>query len=201
MEAVELLMSGFEYAWRVRPMSGEQFAGDACWIVEHGSRLQATLVDVLGHGPQAAELAEKVHGWLKRRPLVEPGALLRDMHRQFKGSRGMVAASALLDEDGLICSAVGNIVVRIAGQHARQHVNQDGVIGYIMAEPKDARYPFAARDVLIMHSDGLSSRFEPELFPGMDERSCGDIAEALMQRYARSTDDASCVVVKRQACS
>lgn len=193
-------MRGFEYAWRVRPMPGEKAAGDVCCITGCEVRLQVTLVDVLGHGREAAELAGQVLDWLKARPLTEPACLLREMHRQFRGSRGMVAASALLDEEGLTCGAVGNIFVRIAGRHARQHVSRDGVIGYIVAEPRQARHPFTEGDLLIMHSDGLSSYFGDEALAGMDERSCEEVVDLLMRQYAKETDDASCAVVRRQAC-
>ena len=51
-------------AWLSRPREGESVNGDAVIVRRHGDAVLVAVVDALGHGPKAAEVAEASTEWL-----------------------------------------------------------------------------------------------------------------------------------------
>lgn len=188
----------FDYACDVRPMPGEELSGDCCLVRVDGDRLMAVLVDVLGHGPEAGELAGDIRTWLTKQETSQPVRMIEAMHEQFRGSRGCVASILLWDrERGILSySGIGNIMTRIAGKRIRQLVNRDGVIGYRMVRPVEWTEPITAGDIVLMHSDGLSSRLDERVFGEGAKLSSAEIVKRLMTHQAKQSDDASCIAIQ-----
>jgi len=191
-----------ETGLEILPMPGEQRSGDTGMIEAKDGLLTATLIDVLGHGDQAADLADKTSRALSAWGDLQPLDTIERLHQQFRGSRGMVASCASIHADTGILEycGIGNISARIFGSRTHQFVNRDGVVGYRMVSPKTHMFQLQAGDVFIMHSDGITSRFYNEDIGSKLDLPAQKIAEHIMHSYNKGTDDTSCLVVKVHTC-
>jgi hypothetical protein len=188
-----------DYYGLVRPKIGYRDAGDAVILAAHGGNLLAGVVDVLGHGPEAHDVAMKAQRFLDNGS--EPGdpvELLRGLHGALMGTRGAAAGLAVLDTaEGLARYAgVGNIAIRRFGTIADRLVSIDGIVGATMRTPREQQMRLSPRDIVVIYSDGVRDHFElrdyPELLLGDAEK----IARTVIRRFGKEHDDASCVVVK-----
>ena len=193
-------MTMFDCAIRIDAMPGEQCSGDNGVIQQRDHLLTAVLLDVLGHGAEAASLAAAVKQHLDGRDLnaVEPLALMLDLHETFRGSRGLVASIAAIngDTEELTYCGVGNIGVRILGANATMMVNRDGVVGYRMVPPRQQTFSLTDQDTLLMHSDGIQSRFDTDSVAQAAQCSAQALLDCLFKSYVKGIDDASALVVR-----
>jgi phosphoserine phosphatase RsbX len=188
-----------DYYGLVRPRVGYHHAGDAVVIAAHGGKLLAGIVDVLGHGPEAHEVAMIAQRFLDNG--LEPGdplELLRSLHGALRGTRGAVAGLAVLDvAEGLVrYVGVGNTAIRRFGTMAERLVSVDGIVGGAMRTPRQQQMRLSPRDIVVMYSDGVRDHFElrdyPELLLGDAEK----IARTVIRRFAKEHDDAACIALR-----
>ncbi|MBA3685488.1 MAG: serine/threonine protein kinase, partial [Planctomycetes bacterium] len=97
-------------------------------------------------------------------------------------------------------SGIGNIAGAILrGGELRSMVSHNGIVGNQLRKAQEFSYPWAADALLVMHSDGLQTRWNLDGSPGLPSRHPSVIAAALHRDAARGRDDASVVVVKQEA--
>lgn len=185
---------------RARPMPGQEPAcGDAGLVVADESACFVALLDVLGHGPQAAEVAGVAEAYLAahcREPLPE---LMQGLHEHLKGSRGLVAFLARFDLDtGLFCYVgIGNIAAKVFGpDDPASLLSKDGVIGYMMSTPREKSVRLLPRDIVLLCSDGVREHFDPLDYPGLLSGDAQTITAAVLDRLSKTGDDASCLVLR-----
>jgi negative regulator of sigma-B (phosphoserine phosphatase) len=176
----------------------EAECGDTGVIKELDGRCFLALVDVLGHGREAHDVALTAQAYLELNCRQEPVEIMQGLHTCLKGTRGAVAAICRLDTatGELIYVGMGNIVVRVLGPRAVRFVSRDGIVGYMMSTVKKQALKLLAGDVLVMYSDGIKEHFElsgtPEILKGTAE----SIATVLLKQFCKENDDASCIVLK-----
>ncbi len=193
----------FDYAMDTHPLPGESCCGDTGVIRCQGHQLQATLVDVLGHGAEAAALASDIHDQLATMPLTAPEPLLLQLHEDFRGSRGFVASSILINGNSgqFDYCGIGNIQARIATPQQHQFVNRDGVLGYRIVKPVTHSGKLIDDSILIMHSDGLSSRFRHDAFMAVSRQDCQHMLAHMFRHYDKHHDDSSCIIIRWRPCN
>lgn len=180
------------------PYPGETANGDG-WTakpVERGRRIM--VVDGLGHGELAHDAAlAACDAFQKATGSVSDTLMV--IHDALRGTRGAAVAVAELDlESGLVrFSGVGNISATIVDPNARRSaVSLYGIVGHQMREAREYTYPWSAESTLIMHSDGLTTRWDLDAFPGLLGRDAVLIAGVLWKDYRRQSDDSTVVVVR-----
>src|SRR4051812_10795955 len=95
-------------AWLSQPRVGESVSGDAVVVRRHGNAVLVTLIDALGHGPRAAEVADAAVDWLGTAEEPDTSGLVNGLHRKLVGSRGIAALLLLISAKGLEACSVGN---------------------------------------------------------------------------------------------
>ena len=180
----------------VRPIVGETVAGDACLVDACACGVVVAVVDGLGHGPAAAAASSAFLECLRAHrdePLPEIFAIA---HRAMLKTRGAVAVVARFDEAAgrVELAGLGNVTVLLAGHGAdpKHVVVPPGVVGGTFRTIRSHVDPFAPGDVLVMHTDGVRSRFDWRL-PGCP--SPADLAQTIVAQHGKTTDDAGCAVV------
>jgi len=183
-------------------LAGEIECGDTWRIADAGDRCALLVADGLGHGALAATAARDSALTFAARPFDAPAELLAAMHERLLGKRGAVAACAQLhlEEARVDYAGVGNIHGSIVGRESsRGLVSHHGTLGFTWARPRQFAYDWPAGDLLIMHSDGLSSRWNLAHLRGLHALHPALIAAVLYRDLGRARDDATVVVVRRRA--
>jgi len=176
----------------------EDECGDTGVIKEFDGRCFLALVDVLGHGREAHEVALTARAYLEQNCYKEPVEVMQGLHMCLKGTRGAVAAICRLDTatGELTYVGMGNIVVRVLGPRAVRFVSRDGIVGYMMSTVKKQESKLLVGDVLVMYSDGLKEHFELSGFAEILAGTAESIATGLLKQFGKKNDDASCIVLR-----
>ena len=178
---------------------GETVAGDAWDIRIDDGNASIIMADGLGHGPVAAEAAdEAVRGFAKA--TGSPAAMLERLHPALRATRGAAVAIAALDANaGTISYAgAGNIAGRtISGVEDRSLMSQHGTLGVQIRKLQDIVYPWPDHAIVVMHSDGLATRWNLKELGGLLQADPAVIAGWLLRDHTRGHDDVTVVVLKR----
>lgn len=179
------------------PYGMETVSGDGWAALLEPGRSVYLMADGLGHGP-AASLAQKAALASFMRSAHKPTKeILMAAHGALQATRGAAVAVAEIDhERGLLRYAgSGNIAAQIVtGATARSLVSMNGTPGHSMGTLQEFSYPFAAGSLLVMHSDGLATRWSLTDYPGLATRHPALIAGVLFRDYSRRRDDATVLV-------
>ena len=95
---------------------------------------------------------------------------------------------------------VGNISgVLISGGQSRNLVSHNGIVGHTMRRVQTFDYPFGKDLTLIMHTDGINTRWKPSAFAELGVFHPAMIAGHLWRNETRGRDDAGVVVLRGAA--
>ncbi|QSQ27710.1 SpoIIE family protein phosphatase [Pyxidicoccus parkwayensis] len=178
-------------AHQSRPKLGEVRNGDMALVRTEGSHTLLVVVDALGHGTAAAEVAAEARRCLERMPLdggVEP--LMDAVHAALRNGRGAAIMMGLFDGKTLQCGGVGNVELRARGTRVPV-VPTPGILGQSMRSLRTVSAVLAPGDRLVLFSDGLSFRLDLETARKLPPN---EACMLLMERYARPSDDATVMV-------
>jgi len=188
-----------DFAIRTRALLGDsELCGDLGLGQEENGIYTFVLLDVLGHGKEAHQLALTANDFINRNINEDAVSLIKELHQQLYGSRGLVMAVVKVDAQNEIMwySGIGNITARTYGMTGKSLVFKDGIIGNGEIWPVLTRNRFQYGDVLILQSDGVKEHFCIEDISLFLIQSPEIIADTIMKRYGTKFDDASCIVVK-----
>ena len=178
-----------------RPMPGETQCGDHVAVVSTAGVFTVVVADGLGHGPHAAEAAQAAVAHVTANPLADLATLLRDCDRALAGSRGAAVTVLRVDmvAHRLSYAGVGNVELRGETRLPVRPVNAVGIVGGRFRRVRASEHDLSPGDVLLLHTDGLSSRVDLRL--GRD-LPVTEAAQTLLDAGAKSHDDAACVLIR-----
>ncbi len=189
------LHAGLEIGVAQAPYPGEEVCGDA-WASSESAIL---IADGLGHGfqaAQAAQVAVKAFEWNRR-------AAARDVvdaiHLALRATRGAAVAVASVEPERRLVwfCGIGNISgVIVAAGNRRGLVSYNGTAGHEASRIAQLEYPLPEGALLVMHSDGISAKWDLASYPGLASRHPSLIAAILYRDFRRRTDDATVVVAR-----
>ncbi|HKC09131.1 MAG TPA: SpoIIE family protein phosphatase, partial [Methylomirabilota bacterium] len=155
------------------PKTGEDVCGDGFSVAADAACPAVMVVDGLGHGPGAADAARLAVACFESAPERPPAEQVAVIHDALRGSRGAAVAVARIDPArGVVAySGIGNIGGAIvAGDATRHLVSGNGTAGHNASRINEFAYPWPDAALLVMHSDGLVSRWQIERYPGLPSR-------------------------------
>lgn len=193
------LESGLELGVVCQALPGETACGDA-WAVASSATSATTLVaDGLGHGGDAALAALGAVDAVMARPGQTAAMLLEDAHLALRATRGAAVSVVRIDmlEDRLVLAGVGNVACHVwNGAARRQLVSHNGIVGSNMRKVQEFDAPWGADGMLILHSDGIGSRWNLDDYPGLAACHPAVIAGVLYRDFCRRRDDATVLVLR-----
>ena len=179
-------------AWLSRPREGESVNGDAVVVRRHGDAVLVAVVDALGHGPKAAEVAEASAEWLAAAHDVGGApSLIAGLPKHLQGTRGAAARLLVISSTGLEACSVGNVELRSATGKL-PFVLTPGVLGVRLRQPKICVSPSLIADRFVLHSDGISGRFD---IKAHRSHAPPAVATQIFGAHRHAHDDATVVVV------
>jgi anti-sigma regulatory factor (Ser/Thr protein kinase) len=187
----------FQWSAVSTPALNESVCGDTWRVAERNGEIALMVADGLGHGPLAAEAATLAAEAFQERLFDSPGAFCERAHRALTGSRGAALAAAHVSASALRYAGVGNISgTLVSPTHSRGMFTQNGTVGLQVRKVQQMDYEWDDRAMLIMHSDGLTSRWSMDAYEGLLARHPAIVAGVLHRDCTRGKDDATIVVVR-----
>lgn len=183
------------------PVRGEEASGDGLHIQLRPGGWRLLVADGLGHGPFARDASQRAVAASRENPDGSPARLLEACHEALRSTRGAAVAVADVDlEAKTVCFAgIGNITGVIEAARRGQHlVSLNGIVGQGTAKIREFSYPWPAGALLVMASDGLSTRWRLDAYPGLGVRHPSLIAGVLYRDFGRPRDDATVAVVRER---
>jgi anti-sigma regulatory factor (Ser/Thr protein kinase) len=181
------------------PYPGEHFCGDGWDCYSSPERTLVLLADGIGHGREAHEAAQEAIASFREHADLGPGEILSYLHDALRKTRGAVAAIAEIrpQQKSLTYAGVGNIsAVLLAAGGSRSLVSHNGTLGLAAPRIQEFSVEWPVDAVLVLHSDGLQSRWDLSSYAGLLAKHPSVIAGALLRDFRRQRDDASVVAIK-----
>jgi hypothetical protein len=179
------------FAHESRPRAGEKENGDRAVAFERDGRLILAVIDGLGHGPQASAAASAAAAEIGRADFAGgPAVVVRAVHEALRGTRGAVMTLVMVGESAIETCGVGNVALRLSGGIKHSFIPNAGVLGHNLRVPRTARSA-RVRGRIILHSDGISSRFDPDAVRELDPAAA---CARILAEHRRDVDDSTVLV-------
>lgn len=185
-----------EWAASGRPIPGEARSGDLHVVAPCPGGVLVGLIDGLGHGPEAAQVASRAAEAIMANAAAPVQSVVEACHDALKGTRGVVLSLASISTAGaaLTWIGVGNVEAALFGASDRRQriVTRGGVVGYRLPPLRANTVAIEPGDVLVFASDGISESF-------IEVRPTGTAAEhaaRMLAEFGKHTDDALVLVAR-----
>lgn len=177
-----------------QPMAGETRNGDAVFVRTYDDGVTlACVIDALGHGPVAADVADRALALLSSLPSRDDAVtIMKRLDEALRGTRGAAATLCVVSREGRVTACgVGNVTLRSVGTNV-PFVLSPGILGSRVRVFRGATATLAPGDRIVIHSDGLASVFslDPVRAAGTEEA-----ARLLFEGQRKTTDDATVLVL------
>jgi anti-sigma regulatory factor (Ser/Thr protein kinase) len=183
-----------------RTMTGESVCGDACAVRTHEGVTTLLLADGLGHGPLAALASgEAVRAFAQDAGDAPPAETIRRLNAVLRPTRGAAVAVVRLDPAaaGLTFAGIGNVAAWVDdGEQRRALVSSPGIVGSNVKTVRELEMGLAAGALVVLHSDGLTSKWSLDPYPGLRQRDPHLVAATLIRDAGIRHDDASVMVAR-----
>ena len=178
---------------------GEAVCGDGwCFAAAKPGRT-LLLVDGSGHGPEANRAARTAIETFGERPDDECVRVVERIHQALRPTRGGALALIRIDAEAKLVRfvGIGNIAgTLVSDGTARRMVSHNGTAGHIAPRIREFTYAFAGSPLVVVHSDGLTTKWELAAYPGLAAQHPSLIAGVLFRDHRRGRDDASIVTMR-----
>lgn len=184
------------------PYPGEVVCGDGWAVAPIDEKLVALLADGVGHGLRAHQAAMRAIEVLRESAKVAPEEIVQRVHGALGATCGAAVAVARFEPDAkrgnVNFVGVGNIsAALIDGADVRRMASFNGTAGRLAPRIRAYQYPYRDTPTVILHSDGLTTRWDLSEYPGLMGAHPSLIAGVLYRDFRRGRDDASIVAVRK----
>lgn len=183
----------------------EMLCGDG-YLVEYEpeeQRFNILIMDGLGHGPGAYEASQAGIEAYAAIPKDSPSQSLRLVHEQIKKTRGTVAMALEyhFKEETLSYCGVGNIAGKTISFNTSKYFSSfNGIVGHVMSSRiHDQEMPWERGGLLVIHSDGLVSRWDLTKYVQIQKYDPAVLAACLYRDFSRGNDDTTIIISKHPA--
>lgn len=183
---------------------GETACGDNWTITGNEKMAKVAMADGLGHGPEASEAATKAIGFFEEQTGTQANEHLRNIHAGIRKTRGAVMSVMYIDNANkqLTYAGIGNILTRLINQPLSMPVrtfnSYNGIVGHtVPGTINNTTIPWDKKlDMLVMHTDGISGRWDLAKYPKILQHHSIILCAALFKDHFRGTDDATISVIR-----
>lgn len=189
----------FEIKGLMVPIKGEEVCGDSWDYIQSGMQCSVMLVDGLGHGVHANTAARSAIEIYKGHFKDGPVSILSNVNEGIKRTRGAVGFSMNIEADKGTCAycGVGNVSCRIYSYDQTKTLTSfNGILGHNVRRINNNTSEWDSKKIAVLHSDGLISRWDINLYPGIINRDLSILTAVLYRDYKRSNDDVSIVAIR-----
>jgi phosphoserine phosphatase RsbX len=175
-------------------LAGQKQSGDLHLVkpVDHG--VLVAVVDGLGHGEDAARAAHAAVRALEHHANEPINELVRRCHEALHGTRGAVMSLALVGGANrtLTWVGVGNVEAVLLPAGVRL-LTLGGIVGGELPAVRPSQVRLRPRDIIVLATDGVRSDFPRDV---ASNEAPQRIADTILTRYGKGTDDALVLVAR-----
>jgi len=179
---------------------GEKVCGDGYYVKTIQGGFQIFVGDGLGHGVNAHDAVEQAKAIFKLTKYTDPVDILREIHDGVKKSRGLVATVVSVDYKTALWTicGIGNISTRIySGMENKTYTPYNGILGHNVPRTlNNTKVPYERHQMIVMHSDGLRTRWNLSDLLSILKQEPGVIAASIYKNCVRGNDDATILAGK-----
>ncbi len=179
---------------------GEKVCGDAHYIEYFPNNDFALLVvDGLGHGQDAHIAATQAVALYKDTEKHSPAQALQFLHEGLRKTRGAVGMALYYNaaEKSLTYCGIGNIAGKLTGFNTNKAlISFNGILGMTASRMHDNSISIDSSRLLMLHSDGINTRWDFNQYPQLTKHDPAIIAACLYRDFNRNNDDLTIVACK-----
>lgn len=175
--------------------------GDDFVIRRWGVHALVGVIDGCGHGAPAHLAARVARHYVEGHYDNPLGDIFAGVERDCRATRGVVMALARFDwmAGEVSFASVGNIESRIFAAEAALPVKiRRGILGANAPRPALTTQAWTADSILVMHSDGVNSRWDRAALKQWANDPADAMARGLLRQFGKPLDDATVLVVRRK---
>ncbi|WP_439881977.1 SpoIIE family protein phosphatase [Pontibacter sp. MBLB2868] len=193
-----------EIGYVMVPKPKETVCGDGFDISTNNNRTDIMVLDGLGHGLNANDASNQAIKAFREHLPLDPANRLRAIHNSIKRTRGAVGFTATISNGTIAYCGVGNISGKlyatesaIPGMQYKNIISYNGILGHnIPTTLNNQQLDWVRNKTIVLHSDGLKSRWDLSKYPNLLRHHPTIIAAVLYLEHCRHTDDTLVVVCK-----
>ncbi|MEW6304982.1 MAG: SpoIIE family protein phosphatase [Verrucomicrobiota bacterium] len=193
-------LSMIEWGVAARALPGQRVSGDLHLIKPFTNGILIAVADGLGHGDEATAAAKVAINTLANHAHEPIPSLVHRCNESLASTRGVVmtlAALQLIDES-ITWVGIGNVECSLIRAETTKHPSENvllrgGVLGYQTPTLQTRVVPIVRGDLLIFATDGIRTGFTDVVTHGDSPQQ---IADRIMERHFKGTDDALVLVVR-----
>lgn len=180
--------------------SGEDVSGDNFGYRELNKKKYFIIADGLGHGYNAAEASHEAINGFNKHNKENLTLLLEELNGRLRTTRGAAVSVVQLDKETytLKYAGIGNVnsVIIYPDLSYKTLISNNGIVGHEFRKTNEYQYAWRNNSLLVMHSDGLTNKWNLSKYPGIINRSPYIIAALLFRDFTRGNDDSTVLVFK-----
>ncbi|MBC5772827.1 SpoIIE family protein phosphatase [Pontibacter sp. KCTC 32443] len=200
----------FEIGALLVPKPNEQFCGDGFAMSIQGRSCEFIALDGLGHGAAAQDASTEAARVFLNNHSLDPVSNLRQIHQAIRKTRGAVGTIVHIDLGlkRMSYCGIGNIAGRlytidgpgIVNASSKSIIAYNGILGHnIPTTLNSQQQEWNKSSLLILHSDGIKSRYDLSKYTNLHRHDVSIIAAVLYRDFRRDTDDSLVVVVRSKS--
>lgn len=190
----------FDFGVVSRPKPGETANGDSFVIKHIRNATLVGVIDGVGHGVLANQAANAARQYIERHADLSLLEIFKGVDRACASTRGVVMALTVFDwsQKCFRFASVGNIEVSVMHGHYEKpkFIVRRGIVGKHAPQPVITENEWHPGNILILHSDGLSTHWSWQDFSLYSEHPAQVLAENIYNANQKDHDDATIVIVK-----
>ena len=190
-----------EYGVAKRVHAGEGESGDMHMVCCNQNGVLIAVIDGIGHGEEAAEVARTAAALL-RSSVDEPVISLVELcHEKLKGTRGVVLSLAFISPEQKMMTwlGVGNVQGVLVRADANKGNMQEplllraGVVGSRLPFLQASVLPVSQGDTVVFTTDGIQNDFSTSLSAMENPQRAAD---RILNKFRSNNDDALVLVAR-----
>lgn len=173
--------------------------GDQCRIWQCGPDQLLAMADGLGHGPEAEIAALAALDFVESHLEQPLSSLFEGCDRALRGTRGTALELLRISPGGAEYAGIGNTGARIwqaAHQRSLRLSGDYGIVGAGFRRLNPRPLSLAAGDLVVLHTDGISEKFDLKAYPALTSIALPTLAQQLLQDWGKSHDDAAVLIYR-----
>lgn len=176
---------------------GELYNGDN-YVLKHFNNFTLfSVIDGLGHGRGADLASIEARACILENYDKTLEEILNLVHNRLKKTRGAALSIGLIDFKKMIFkyAGIGNVLTRVYNSlEPIRPVNYNGTLGVALRTYKVMEYNWNVNNVIVMTSDGISTRYNLDDHPEFKYKHPMIIGNNIFKEFGKNHDDATILI-------